>query len=105
MSATPAKKSGKTAGGASWSKVSSPTRSTSTRPAAKPSRSTSIARRGKPAAKAPAAKRQAAPSAPAFTMPAHVQREIVGLVLLVIAILAMLGLLTWSRGGQGIVGL
>src|SRR5437763_16647538 len=37
-------------------------------------------------------------------LPAHIRREMAALVILVVGALAMLGLFTWSRGGQGIIG-
>src|SRR5512146_759090 len=106
MSATPAKKPAKTAG-PTWSKMaggSSRAAASTSRPAAKPAaRSQSGSRPARSASKAPARKPRPS-TAPAFTVPAYVRREIAGLVIVVLALLSMIGLLTWSRGGQGVVG-
>ena len=103
-STSTAKKTAK-AGGPTWSKVSGGTARAS-KPASKAaprkvtaSKATGATRATR--AKAPA--RKAKQSAPAFELPAHAQREIAALAILVIAALCMLGLFTWSSGRQGVV--
>lgn len=92
-----------------WSKVGGGSGSARTS-SAKPASAAKSQARPKTAAKPTrsgsksAARKPQAPTAPPFTMPAHLQREMAGLLVLVIAILCMIGLVTWSRGGQGIVG-
>ncbi|MDQ6694192.1 MAG: DNA translocase FtsK [Chloroflexota bacterium] len=105
MPATAAKKSSKPSG-PTWSKVvetkketlskSSATRRSKGSVKPTPIRAEQGASRSKP--------RVHKASAP-FEIPAHLQRELAGIVLLVIAALFGVGLFSWSSGGHGVLAL
>src|SRR5262245_36040318 len=91
---TSAKKSAKTSA-PTWSKAGSSPKSNvqSSKPQARRSKSRSR--------RPPSAIRRQTPK---ITIPAHLQREIIALLMLVGAALFGLGLVSWSGGKQGIVG-
>ncbi len=100
MASTSTKKSSKPSG-PTWSKVNGGHVRPSTPKAGAKGNSRPASHRPASKPKAPARK---APAGPAFDIPAHVRREIEALAMLVLAALFMLGLMTWSGGGQGVVG-
>src|SRR5688572_25218333 len=91
---TRAKKSGRQSG-PTWSKIApggAPTPS---------SKSASSKRKPKPKAQQTA---RSAPR-PRLELPAHLRREMVALMMLVVAALFAIGLFSWSRGSTGMVGM
>ncbi|HYP41096.1 MAG TPA: DNA translocase FtsK 4TM domain-containing protein [Chloroflexia bacterium] len=107
MPSAPAKKSTRPAA-PTWSKVSgngnthrTPTsKSTGAKNGSRPAYSS--ARNG--AGKGKARSKARASSSPPFVIPAHLRREITALAMLAVAGLFVVGLLSWSSGGEGIVG-
>ncbi|MBF6614742.1 MAG: DNA translocase FtsK [Chloroflexi bacterium] len=109
MSTTSAKKPGK-ASGPTWSKVGDSSgvgrNSASKSPQARSGGASGVK------AKASTAKKPSTKGAPrhvskspSIEIPAHVRREMVAVVMLAAAALLVLGLVTWSSGSKGIVGI
>lgn len=100
MSTASAKKPAKPSG-PTWSKVGGgSTRSSTSKPPGTRRRSPSASPTGKPRNSRPAIRNPKSK----IEIPAHLRREMVALLMLVVAVLFAVGLWSWSSGGRGIVG-